>query len=325
MLFVNIVAILRFSSLAHGGAVAAEAGESRSMSPWPKHRVSSSLQLPPGPWATVLDCLCEQFPHISRAEWLGRMERGLVLDEAGQPIGPHTAHRAELKVRYFREVKDEAVIPFTETILYADSNIVVADKPHFLPVTPAGQYVEQTLLARLIERLDNPDLAPLHRIDRGTAGLVLFSANAANRAQYHALFRERRVSKEYQALAPALPEQQFPLVRRSRLEHGEPFFRMQEVAGTPNSETHVDVLERGATHWRYALTPVTGKQHQLRVHMAALGAPILNDDFYPVLDKQDASDFRHPLQLLAASLAFVDPITGKALRFVSELRLQAMA
>lgn len=292
------------------------------MPPAPKHRVSSSLQLPPGPWATVLDCLCERFPHISREQWLSRMARGLVLDESGQPIGPHTAHRAELKVRYFREVADEAVIPFTETILYADANIVVADKPHFLPVTPSGPYVEQTLLARLIERLDNPDLAPLHRIDRGTAGLVLFSANAANRAQYHALFRERSVSKRYEAIAPALPKTTFPLVRRSRLEHGEPFFRMQEVEGVANAETHVDVLERGATHWRYSLMPVTGKQHQLRVHMAALGAPILNDDFYPVLNKQGGSDFRHPLQLLAASLGFVDPVTGKELRFASELQLR---
>lgn len=295
-----------------------------SSAPNPRHRIASSLQLPPGPWATVLDCLCERFPHISRAEWLSRMARGLVLDAQGHAIGPQTPHRAELQVRYFREVADETVIPFTETILYADANIVVADKPHFLPVTPSGPYVRQTLLARLIERLDNPDLAPLHRIDRGTAGLVLFSANAANRAQYHALFRQRTVSKRYEAIASALPEQVFPLVRRSRLEHGEPFFRMREVPGVANAETHVDVVERGTTCWRYSLTPVTGKQHQLRVHMAALGAPILNDDFYPVLDKQDADDFQHPLQLLAASLAFVDPITGKDMRFSSELQLQSL-
>jgi tRNA pseudouridine32 synthase/23S rRNA pseudouridine746 synthase len=288
----------------------------------PKHRASSSLQLPPGPWATVLDCLCERFPHISREQWLSRMARGLVLDEAGQAVGPLTAHRAELKIRYFREVSDEAVIPFTETILYADANIVVVDKPHFLPVTPSGPYVAETLLARLIERLDNPALSPLHRIDRGTAGLVLFSANAANRAQYHALFRERTVSKQYQAIAPALPEQSFPLVRRSRLEHGEPFFRMREVAGEANAETHVDVLERGLTNWLYALAPVTGKQHQLRVHMAALGAPIINDDFYPTLNKQEAGDFSSPLQLLAASLAFVDPVSGKEMRFSSELSLR---
>lgn len=253
------------------------------------------------------------------------MTRGLVLDMQGRALDAQTPYRPELRIRYFREVADEVAIPFTETILYADANIVVADKPHFLPVTPSGQYVEQTLLARLVERLDNPSLAPLHRLDRGTAGLLLFSANPANRAHYHALFRERAIDKTYEAIAPPLPRHAFPLVRRSRLEHGEPFFRMQEVEGEPNAETHIDVLERGETYWRYALKPVTGKQHQLRVHMAALGAPLLNDDFYPVLEKHEAGDFSRPLQLLAKSLAFTDPVTGKRMHFTSTLQLQGLA
>jgi tRNA pseudouridine32 synthase/23S rRNA pseudouridine746 synthase len=257
--------------------------------------------------------------------WLDRMTRGLVLDMQGRALDAQTPYRPELCIRYFREVADEVPIPFTETILYADANLVVADKPHFLPVTPSGQYVEQTLLARLIQRLDNPELAPLHRLDRGTAGLVLFSANPANRALYHALFRERAIEKEYEAIAPPLPAQHFPLVHRSRLERGEPFFRMQEVEGEANAETHIDVLERGAHYWRYVLKPVTGRQHQLRVHMAALGAPLLNDDFYPVLDKQDADDFSRPLQLLARSLAFVDPVTGERRQFTSGLTLQRLA
>lgn len=291
-----------------------------------KHRASSTVQLPPGSWVTVLECLCDHFDKIGREQWMSRMARELVLNDSGQPIDPHTPYKVGMIVRYFREVADEKPIPFVETILYADANIVVVDKPHFLPVTPSGKYVDQTLLARLIERFDNPALSPLHRIDRGTAGLVLFSANASNRAQYHALFSARAVSKQYYAIAPALQQHTFPLVRRTRLDRGEPFFRMQEVAGVPNTETHVDVLERGEVNWRYALTPVTGKQHQLRVHMAALGAGILNDDFYPTLSSQaDADDdFQRPLQLLAASLAFVDPLSGKEMRFVSELRLNGL-
>lgn len=289
-----------------------------------RQRAASTVQLPPGSWVTVLDCLCAHFHQIGREQWLSRMARKLVLNENGDAIDPLTPYKAGLKIRYFREVTGEQPIPFVESILYADANIVVVDKPHFLPVTPSGRFVAQTLLARLIERLDNPELSPLHRIDRGTAGLVLFSANASNRAQYHALFSDRAVSKQYQAIARALPQHTFPLVRRTRLERGEPFFRMREVAGIANTETHVDVLERGELNWRYALTPVTGKQHQLRVHMAALGAGILNDDFYPTLSTQaDADDdFQRPLQLLAASLAFVDPITGKEMRFASELGLQ---
>lgn len=251
------------------------------------------------------------------------MERGLVLDDKGRALDAASAYRPELRIRYFREVADETRIPFTENILYADENIIVADKPHFLPVIPTGPYVEETLLARLVRRFGNPDLSPLHRLDRSTAGLVLFSVNPANRARYHELFRSRAIEKHYEALAPALPDAAFPLVRRSRLERGEPFFRMREVEGDANAETQVDVIERGATHWRYRLKPVSGRLHQLRVHMAALGAPILNDDFYPVLDKQAAGDFTRPLQLLAAGLEFDDPLSGARMQFTSGFRLQA--
>lgn len=286
-----------------------------------KHPAASTLQLPPGSWTTVLDCLCAHFKHIDRTQWLSRMARGRVLDAQGQALGPDSSYRVGLTIRYFREVDAEAVIPFVESILYVDANLVVADKPHFLPVTPKGSYVQQTLLTRLIERLDNPQLTPLHRIDRCTAGLVMFSANPATRAQYHALFSTHQISKTYQAIAPALPHLTFPLVHRSCLVAGEPFFRMQEVAGPANTETHIDVLERGALNWRYTLSPVTGKKHQLRVHMAALGAAIINDDFYPTLCRRAHDDYSQPLQLLAAELAFIDPLSGAPMRFSSQLRL----
>ena len=145
---------------------------------------ASTLYLPPGSWATVLDCLCDHFKAISREQWLDRIARGRVLDGQGQPISLELAYREGLRIHYFREVPDEKVIPVEETILYADEHLVVADKPHFLPVTPAGEYVEQTLLRRLIRRLGNPHLVPLHRIDRHTAGLVLLSANPDSRSAY---------------------------------------------------------------------------------------------------------------------------------------------
>ena len=193
---------------------------------------ASTLQLPPGTWATVLDCLCAHCAHVSRDQWLSRMARGRVLDLHGQPLHASTPYRTGLTVRYYREIEAERTIPFTESVLYIDENIVVADKPHFLPVTPKGRYVTQTLLARLMARLDLPQLAPLHRIDRGTAGLVMFSVNPATRALYHALFSERRIAKQYQAIAPALPHLSFPFVHRSRMVAGEPFFRMQDVSGS---------------------------------------------------------------------------------------------
>lgn len=282
---------------------------------------ASRLQLPPGPWSTVLDCLCARFPAIARETWVDRFARGRVLDASGAPLAVDAPYRLGAEIRYFREVADEVAIPFHETVLHVDAHLVVADKPHFLPVTPAGGHVRETLLARLVQRLGNSGLVPLHRIDRDTAGLVLFSANPATRDAYQALFRQRRIHKRYEAIAPALPGLAFPRVHASRLEAGEPFFRMREVEGASNSETRIDVIERAGAWWRYALEPVTGRKHQLRVHMAALGAPIRNDRLYPQLMPAATDDYARPLQLLARSLAFVDPLSGVERRFESGLRL----
>lgn len=287
----------------------------------PEATPPSRLQLPQGPWKTVLEALCARFPAIPRATWENRFARGRVQDATGQPIGIDTAYRAGLEIRYFREVHDEPVIPFDEAVLHIDGHLVVADKPHFLPVVPAGGFVEQTLLARLVRRLGNRDLVPLHRIDRGTAGLVLFSANPASRGIYQALFRERRIDKGYEALASPMVDVAFPHVHRSRLERGEPFFRMEEVAGAANSETRIEVIDRHADGWRYRLQPVTGRKHQLRVHMAALGAPIFNDALYPGLRPQVPDDYAAPLKLLARSLAFTDPLTGAVRHFQSRREL----
>ncbi|VXB24787.1 Pseudouridine synthase [Luteimonas sp. 9C] len=281
---------------------------------------ASRLQLPAGDWATVVDALVARFPQVDAATWRDRIERGRVLDAQGEPITLETPHRVGAEIGYYREVVDEPVIDAAERILHIDDHLVVADKPHGLPVTPTGAFVTQTLLTRLAATLGNPDLVPLHRIDRGTAGLVLFSADPASRARYQALFRESRIRKTYEALASPLPDLVFPLTRRSRIERGDPFFRMCETDGTPNSETRIDVYERGARLWRYALSPVSGRKHQLRVHMAALGAPILHDPWYPAL-RDDADAMRPPLQLLARAVAFDDPLDGRPRVFESEFKL----
>jgi len=281
--------------------------------------VASTLHLPPGDWPSVLDCLCAHFPAVSRERWRARMQRGLVLDAAGEPIDAARAYRPGLRVHYFREVEREPAIAATETIVHADADLVVVDKPAGLPVVPAGGHVRETLLARLIRRLGHPDLVPLHRIDRATSGLVMFSADPASRARYQALFPARAIVKQYEALAPALPDLRFPLVRRSRIVAGEPFPRMREAPGDPNAETRIDVVSRDAACWRYRLEPVTGRKHQLRVQMAALGAPIAGDDLYGGAGAAAAGPAR--LRLLACALAFDDPLDGKPRRFVSTLRL----
>lgn len=283
---------------------------------------ASTLRLPSGPWETVLDCLCSHFAAVSRAEWLERMACGRVLDADRRAIGAEDPYRPGLVVHYFREVRHEAPIPGVERLLYLDEHLVVADKPHFLPVIPAGRFVRETLLTRLVARLHNPDLVPLHRIDRGTAGLVMFSACPATRGLYQALFRDGQVAKHYEAIAPALPALDFPHTRETRLASGTPFFRMREVDGVPNARTRIEVLESdSATHWRYRLTPFTGKKHQLRVHMAALGAAIANDPFYPELRDERDDDHGAPLKLLARGLAFTDPLSGAPREFRSAFEI----
>lgn len=283
--------------------------------------IASHLQLPPGPWATVLDALCSHFPRIERAQWQARLQAGRVLDASGTPLALDAPFRVGLEIQYFRDVPDEVPVPFEEEVLLADAHLVVADKPPFLPVTPSGRYLEHTLLRRLVRRLDNPHLVPLHRIDRATSGLVLFSAHPDSRAAYQALFRERRIHKTYLALAAPLPGLALPHVRRSRIAAGDPFFRMCETAGEPNSETHIALDADLGASWRYRLTPVTGRKHQLRVHMAALGAPILNDDLYPQWREHAADDHARPLKLLAQALGFDDPLTGEPRRFESRRSL----
>ncbi|WP_353084222.1 pseudouridine synthase [Stenotrophomonas sp.] len=279
----------------------------------------SRLQLPPGDWPSLLDGLCARFPRIDRAQWADRFARGRVQDAQGRALAPDQVWQVGLEIVYFREVADEPVIPFAEAIVHQDAHLLVADKPHFLPVTPAGGYVRETLLARLVARSGNRDLVPLHRLDRLTAGLVLFSTRPDTRDAYQRLFRERRIEKVYEALAPPLPQRAFPLERHTRLVPGEPFFRMAEVPGEPNARTRIEVIEAAGPVWRYRLHPVSGRKHQLRVHMAGLGAPIVGDDLYPELLVDAPADA--PLQLLANELTFDDPLSGQRRTFISGLSL----
>ncbi len=282
---------------------------------------ASRVRLPAGDWPDLLSFLCAQFPSVDAEQWRSRIARGRVLDEQDRPVAPDAPYRPGALIAYYRELPPEAPIPFEASVLFRDAHLLVADKPPFLPVMPAGRFLQETLLVRLKQQLGLPDLVPLHRIDRGTAGLVVFSVNAQTRAAYQALFPQRRVEKCYEAWAPVCPALTAPHVHRSRLVAGSPFFRMCEVDGPPNSETRIEVMAREGQLAQYRLQPITGRKHQLRVHLAALGAPIVNDPFYPALRQELEDDYTRPMQLLARSIAFMDPLTGRAHRYDSRRRL----
>ena len=282
----------------------------------------SCVALPAGPWKTVMDFFMERYPRVDFATWTARMAKGQVVDETGRRLNSASAYRMGACIFYYREPSCEKPIPFIERVIYQDEHILVADKPHFLPVIPAGRFLHETLLVRLRKQGKLEELVPLHRLDRETAGVVLFSLNRKTRGLYSSLFQDRKIRKLYEALAPAPSNLlSFPLTRRSRIVRGEPFFRMKEAAGEPNSETNIEVLEQSDSVTLYQLIPITGKKHQLRVHLSALGIAIINDALYPCANFEMEDDFSEPLKLLAKSISFKDPLSGEERYFKSDGKL----
>jgi tRNA pseudouridine32 synthase/23S rRNA pseudouridine746 synthase len=269
----------------------------------------------------MLAFLAERFPEIAGPSWAERLARGDVVDAQGERLGADSPVRQGMRIWYYRELDQETPIPFEESIVFQDEHLLVVDKPHFLPMIPTGRFLRETLLVRLKRKLALPHLTPIHRLDRETAGVVIFSHNLATRGTYQSMFQKRSVRKVYEALAPALQGREFPFTYRSRMVDGDKFFVMREEEGEPNSETLVELIERRADLARYRLHPHTGRKHQLRLHMASLGVPILNDAFYPVALPCKGDDFSKPLQLLARRIGFEDPLTGEARSFASEREL----
>jgi tRNA pseudouridine32 synthase / 23S rRNA pseudouridine746 synthase len=270
----------------------------------------------------LLDFFDRRFPRVGREVWRQRLASGKVLGGDGVPVGLATPYRAGERLAYFREVREEPVVPFAEEVLLVTEHFLVADKPHFLPTIPAGPYVAESLLYRLRRATGERQLAPVHRLDRETAGLVLFSLRPATRRLYHALFARREVDKEYLAVAAvptAPPQRQWRLA--SRIVRGEPWFRMREAAGEPNAASRIELLDWRQGRGLFRLHPETGKRHQLRLHLARLGYPIVGERYYPDLTPEAPPDFDHPLQLLALRLAFRDPVAGEAVAVESRRRL----
>ncbi|SFN04215.1 tRNA pseudouridine32 synthase / 23S rRNA pseudouridine746 synthase [Formivibrio citricus] len=281
----------------------------------------SYMNLPGGRWPSMLAFLVGHCAHVAPELWHDRLRRGAIYDHAGNPLSLDSPYPGHGRIWYYREVPPEIPVPFDSPVLYQDEYLVVADKPHFLSCIPAGRHLRETLLTRLRHELNLPHLSPIHRLDRETAGVMVFCADPSKRGAYQQLFASRVVSKEYEAIAPYRNDLALPHVHRSRLEERPDCFAMHEVEGEINSETRIELLERRGDKAHYRLLPHTGKKHQLRAHLAALGIPILNDIWYPELLPDKGSDFSRPLLLLARAIEFVDPLNGQFRRFESRRSL----
>ncbi|MEV0252315.1 RluA family pseudouridine synthase [Nocardia sp. NPDC050712] len=297
----------------------------RQQAPLPKRfgLDPARLRLPEdGTWATIRDHLVERLPRVDPARIDELLRQGGIVDLEG-PIAPDAPYVPGGAVWFHRDLPEETAVPFDITVVHRDEDLLVIDKPHFLATIPRGQHIRETALVRLRHDLDLPDLIPAHRLDRVTAGLILFVINPARRGAYQTMFHKRSVRKEYEAIAPYDPDLELPRTVRSRIIKEKQVLAAQEVPGEPNAETVVELLEQRDGLARYRLRPHTGRTHQLRLHMNGLGIPILGDDFYPVLTDKPVHDFTRPLQLLAAVLEFTDPISGAPRRFETTRALQA--
>lgn len=331
-----------------------------------------------GQWTTVCEYMLHRFGHVDAAGITRRFERGEVVGLDGSPLDEHTPLGTHEFIWYYRNLPAEEPIPFIETILHHDDNLLVIDKPHFLPTTPGGRFIQESALVRLRNRVGNPELIPMHRLDRATAGILLFSTNPETRGAYQTLFERREISKTYEAVSALVPvagrpagevlgtgglggsaeersgnafdglpgpgnhlltdaelrdrlealERQ-PLVYRNRMSKIKGQLRSLVEDGDPNAESLIELLGTGTSAGHFAgvpvakfrLSPHSGKTHQLRVHLAALGLGILNDPFYPTLLDLAADDYARPLQLLARSISFIDPLSGKPVGYSSGLEL----
>jgi tRNA pseudouridine32 synthase/23S rRNA pseudouridine746 synthase len=270
-------------------------------------------------WATMGDFLRDRLADAAPVDEMLAAEA--FVDQAGRPWRGGEAYQPHTFIWFHRELAPELRVPFEVVVLHADERIVVVDKPHFLATMPRGVHVRETVVVRLREALGLPELVPAHRLDRLTAGVLVLTTRRAYRAAYAELFQSQQVAKTYEALAPYDPAVELPQTVRNRIEKPRGSLQAMVVEGEPNAETLIELDEVRGGHARYRLTPRTGKTHQLRVHLAGLGLPIVGDPLYPDVRDVPADDFSAPLQLVARRLSFTDPIAEVPREFISRVAL----
>lgn len=280
---------------------------------------------------TVLEFLIQQFPHVPENEWEQRMDDGSVYREDGSLVRPDSPYQPGL-IYYHRQVGAEPSIPFSEKIIEHNEHYLIAYKPHFLPVMPAGVFVNECLQQRLIETTGNTELQAVHRLDRDTAGLVLFSTCPDTRHHYHELFSQKKIEKQYQAIAQISEQDSLAVGQKWHIKNFlarstpkflfKNFENADEGTKAQYAESLIECIQIKNDKALFKLEPITGRTHQLRLHMQHIGYPILNDRFYPELYPKSADNYEEPLKLLAYSLKFIDPVSRHAVAYHSPTMLK---
>ena len=297
-------------------------------SPLPqRHGLDAAWVRTPGPdeedpslWATMRGFLIDRLPSAALVAEM--LDAGEFVDQAGRAWSGEEAYRPHAFVWFHRPLKPETAVPFPIKVLEVNERFVVVDKPHFLATTPRGAHIQESALVKLRLSLDLPELAPAHRLDRLTAGVLVFTARREYRAAYAGVFQSHSALKTYEALAPFDPTLEFPRRITGRIEKRRDSLQAELVPGEPNAETLVELVETRGRHARYRLSPTTGKTHQLRVQMAALGLPIVGDSLYPTVMDVAPDDFTAPLQLVARRLRFTDPLDQTPRDYASTCALE---
>jgi 23S rRNA pseudouridine1911/1915/1917 synthase len=236
-------------------------------------------------WAgqMILAYYTQQYPHSGQAEWRERITSGQILLE-GDQADPETLLRPGQWLTYHRPPWEEPEVPLSFTVLYEDLDLLVVAKPAGLPVLPAGGFLEHTLLWQLQQRYPRETPLPIHRLGRGTSGLMLLARSSLARANLSQQMRNHCIRKNYRALVASgdLPDHFTITQAIGKIPHPALGYVYGATTEGLSAYSECSVLRRTPDTTLLDVTILTGRPHQIRIHLATVGFPLIGDPLYGI-------------------------------------------